>query len=229
MQHRVPILLAALFLILLPTACASPEGPESTVRRFDGYVRDGKWDEAFALVDFEAKAVRMLGDLYSSASEQDRQATRDLWARRLKLATENYYRNHFRDGAGELVVSSNAAGKAEVLQNEAGFVLVYELEERNGNWIIVDRTHEKDGIRPRVEQGMSVVLGRIGKELGRKPTLADVNARLEHYLERTRERVLRVGAPVAPEPGAGTADPKAVESRVGQPAPEKKPTTEGSK
>ncbi len=193
MQHRVPILLAGLILGWIATGCASANGPENTVRRFDGLVREGKWDEALALVDLGAKAARMLGDLYTAAPEADRKVTCDIWGRRLKLATETYYKNHFKDGPGELSVTSLGDGKAEVVQKEGTFVLVYELELRDGNWIIVDRAHEKDGVRPSVEKGMAVVLKRIQGEIGHPPTLADVNQRLEFYLDRTRERVLKIG------------------------------------
>jgi len=206
MHHRVPILLAWVTGVLL-SACGPGEGPDSVVRRFDDLARKRSWDEALALVDLDAKAARMLGDLYAAAPEEDRLKTRELFGRRLRANTESAYGARFKEGPGEIKVTSLEESRAEVTQKEGDFVLVYELEKRREGWIIIDRTHEKDGVRPKVEQGMSMVLKRIEGELGRPPRLADVNERLEFYLERMRERVFRIGAPLpATGSGAGRAN-----------------------
>jgi hypothetical protein len=172
------------------------------VRDFHRLAAVGQWEAALALVDLEAKALSMLGEVYAQGRGEDQAANRAIWGRKLQEVTGAFIARYFKEGPGEVLLVSQSQGRAEVVQQSRSFKLIYTLRAGETGWLIVDRTHEADGLRPKVERGMSVVLAHIEKELGRPPTLAEVNVRLEQMLDRLRERAVRV--PVSP-PGPPAA------------------------
>jgi len=153
----------------------------------------GDWENADRLVDLDAKCSRMFGSLYDDGPDPEKVRMRDAWARRLEETTGLYYKHHFKDGPGELSEKIISDGEAEVAQREGRFALLYVLKRTEGTWRIVDRMHELEGVRPIAQKGIATMLSRIEQELGRKPSLSDVNDRLEYYLSRLRLRQYRVG------------------------------------
>ncbi len=187
-------LLWILCLSTLLTACRKeePPGPAQTVVRFHKLAEAGDWEAALKLVDLDSKCRTMLGDVYAQGPEADRTQMQQLWGRRLQSATETYFEKHFGDSLGELTEKALADDAAEVVQRKGKFTLVYSLQRRPEGWIIVDRIHELDGVRPDPARGIQVILKRIEGELGHKPTLAELNQHLEEYMERLRIRRIPV-------------------------------------
>lgn len=181
-----------LAVILGACSKAGPLSPVDTVKRFHQLAEKQDWEAALALIDLDAKCRRMLGDLYAQGPPAEQATMRDIWQRKLIDSTTEYLDKHFGESLGTLSQTETDASHAMVQQEKGKFRLIYSLELKNGQWLIVDRGHELDGIRPNPKRSIEVILGRIEKEMGRKPSLAEVNARLEEYMDRFRIRQIKV-------------------------------------
>ena len=181
----------AIVAAALLTACAKERTPTDAVRRFHALAKGEQWDEALALVDLDAKCVAMFGELYSDGTKEEQARTREILGERLKKSTSLFLGKFFGDKDGVFSESLDSDTSAEVTQTIGTFSLIY-IMEKGDEWRIADRTHERDGVRPGVQRGVSAILKAIGQELGRAPTLGDVNERLEQYLQRTRLKTIRV-------------------------------------
>lgn len=175
----------------LLTACAKERTPIDTVKEFHSLAKSERWEEALPMVDLDAKCATMFGDLYRTGASEEQARTRKILGERLKKSTKLFLDKFFGDKDGTFSETTSSDTTAEVTQTIGTFSLIYVLEKGQG-WRIVDRTHERDGVRPGVQRGVSAIIAAITKELGREPTLADVNERLESYLERTRLRSIKV-------------------------------------
>ena len=182
-----------LWLLALLCGCSKEPGPEAVVREFHTQAKAGRFDLAIALVDLDAKCRRMFGDLYADGPENEQARMRASWGDALKDVTAVYYQHHFIRGPGEITVSSAGPDQAEVVQRDGKFALVYLLAKGTGGWLIADRMHELDGVRPAAQKGIDVMLQQIRNELGREPNLTEVNDRLAGYLKRIKIRKFRVG------------------------------------
>ena len=169
-----------------------PVSPVETVTLFHNHAEKQEWEAAHKLIDLHVKCQRMLGEVYLQGPPEAQAEMREIWKRKLVVSTEKYLDKHFGDSLGTVTQTEGDATNAVVQQQKGKFRLIYTLELREGKWLIVDRTHELDGVRPDPGRGMGVVLGRIEAELGRKPTLAELNARLEDYMSRLRIRQIKV-------------------------------------
>jgi hypothetical protein len=188
--------LPAVFLLVL-AACSSPASPEETVKRFHQKAASGDWDAALALVDMDAKAASMFAELYTSAGEQDKDRTRQILSERLKDVAARDIERNFPSGSGSVSIGKTLDNGVEVIQTNGKFSLIYLLEQRDGAWSIVDRTHETAGVRPSVKTGVESLLGKVEQDLGHKPSLKELNERLPSLLGRARVKRLKVG------PGGG--------------------------
>ncbi len=150
------------------------------------------WEAALRLIDLSAKCEAMIGELYTQGDPEEQADMRDIWQRKLVASTRDYLEKHFGESLGKVVRLEGDETHAVVQQEKGKFRLIYTLELREGGWIIVDRAHELDGIRPNPKRSMEIILSRIEMELRRKPTLAEVNARLEEYMDRLRVRQIKV-------------------------------------
>ncbi len=184
---------AALFVVVasLISACAKERTPTELVREFHSLAKSERWEEALPMVDLGAKCASMFGDMYTRAGAEEQARTREILAERLKKSTNLFLGKFFGDKDGTFSETITSATSAEVTQTIGNFSLIYILE-KGDKWRIVDRTHERDGVRPGVQRGVNAIIKAITKELGREPTLGDVNERLEQYLERTRLKSIRV-------------------------------------
>lgn len=189
---HVLLLTLGTVLFLLP-CCAKAPGPLEVVKQFHLHAKAAQWDEAMALIDVGAKCSTTFGELYTSAPAEDQAEMKRIWGDRLIEVTDKHLQKFFGDSLGELSLETTSETMAEVTQTKGKFSLIYSLEKRASGWIIVDRTHELDGVRPSLATGVNIVLGHIEKDLGRKPTLAEVNERFVDYISRVRARTFKVG------------------------------------
>lgn len=194
MRRKRTLLFLACCLALIPGGCSKSEplSPVDTVKRFHQLSEKGEWESAIALVDIGDKCARMLGELYTQGQPEDQAAMRDIWQRKLIASTTEYLDKHFGESLGTVSQTGGDETHAVVQQEKGKFRLIYSLELKDGAWIIVDRGHELDGIRPNPKRSIEVILRRIENEMGRKPTLPEVNARLEEYMDRFRVRQIKV-------------------------------------
>jgi len=181
----------AIVATALLIACSKQRTPLDAVRQFHNLAKGNEWDKALALVDLDAKCTTMFGALYGEGADEDKARTREILGERLKNSTLLFLDKFFGNKDGVFIESITSDSTAEVTQTIGNFSLIYMLR-KGKEWRIVDRTHERDGTRPGVQRGVQAILGAMGRELGRTPTLKDVNERLERYLERTRLRTIRV-------------------------------------
>ncbi len=181
-------------LFVLAAGCRKGDNdtPVETVKQFHQLAEQGQWEQALLLVDLDAKCTEMLGDLYRQGAPADQASMRDIWSRRLQESTATYRSKHFGDTLGSLRLLEERNGSARVEQKNGKFLLIYSLAKGPEGWRIVDRVHELDGVRPDPARSLEVILQHIEKDLGRKPTLADVNARLEDYMKRLKIRRIQV-------------------------------------
>jgi hypothetical protein len=184
--------IVALCLATASAACASPS-PEEVVRTFHEHAAAARWDDAFALFDLHAKGSRFLGARYDSGPPEEQARTREILGRRIRENTESFLKTVFRDGPGTFRTNALSEARAEVIQTRGDFSLIYTLERQPSGWRIVDRTHERQGIRPQVDMLVRSVLEQIRNRVGREPTLADVNDHLYEVMTHTRQRAFRVG------------------------------------
>jgi hypothetical protein len=185
----------ALFLVLVASfGCRKDLGPVEVVQQFHKFTSQEMYTEALLLVDFDAKCRTMLGDLYVQGDIDDQREMQDIWSRKLEETTRTYLSRHFGDATGKIVLETGSEAIAEVSQTKGKFKLIYSLQKGEGGWLIVDRINEIDGARPNPSRSMRVLLKRIEGELGHPPTLAEVNARLEDYMERMKVRRIPVNA-----------------------------------
>jgi hypothetical protein len=190
---HAPLLALSAFL-LLTAGCAKAPGPMDVVRQFHEHAQGDQWDEAMVLIDVGAKCTTTFGELYSSAPAEDQEEMKRIWGDRLIEVTRKHLQKFFGDSLGELTLETTSETTAEVTQTKGRFSLVYSLEKREAGWIIIDRTHELDGVRPSLATGVKIVLGHIERDLGRKPTLAEVNERFLDYIGRVRTRTFKAGS-----------------------------------
>ena len=184
-----------LFLVLLVSwSCRKEPGPLEVVQQFHKLSAQDRYSEALLLVDLDAKCRTMLGELYERGSDDDQREMQAIWQRKLEETTRTYLSRHFGDATGKIVLESSLESTAEVSQTKGKFKLIYSLAKGDDGWRIVDRINELDGIRPDAARSMKVLLSRIEGELGHPPTLAEVNTRLEEYMERLRIRRIPVNA-----------------------------------
>jgi len=163
-----------------------------TVKRFHTLAEKGDWKDAMMLIDLDAKCGEMIGDIYTRGQPEEQATMRDIWQRKLIDSTEKYLDKHFGESLGTVTQTEGDESHAVVVQEKGKFRLIYTLEVLEGKWRIVDRGHELDGVRPNPRQSMDIILARIKTELGREPTLADLNERLEEYIDRLRVRQIKV-------------------------------------
>lgn len=189
----------ALIVLVMVTGCQKAD-PVETAKQFYSLAKEGQWEQAMKIIDLDAKASSMFSDIYANGSDEDKKKTQDILGERLKETTERTLRDHFVKSDGAFRVLAQTEKTAEVKQVGDGLDIIYILEyrEKSANcsdcWVIVDRTHEKEGIRPNVALGVSGVLKRANQELGRDPTLAELNERLPGLLKSTGVRAIQIGA-----------------------------------
>ncbi len=194
MRKPVYFLLTLLLLSALSfSACRGEQStPLGTVEAFLGSARTGDWDKAMPLVDFDAKSQRMFGRIYREATPEEQARTQAIIKERLKQSTQKLLANQFPNSNGDMEAKQIDDRIAEVRQTGKNVTLIYRMNRFKDGWRIVDRTHEIDGKRPDTKTQLWAIHKHVRDELGREPTMADINERLDVLLDRLRVRTYQV-------------------------------------
>ncbi|GEM_PF-6865712 len=175
-------------------------GPVGVVKEFLTLARGGKWEEARKLMDLDSRAAAMFAEIYGQGTPEEKAQTQEiLWERfvsnlgrefeALKGEEPKYLGGKVEEGSG----------KTEVTVEYAEFKFHYGLElkgewlGRKDVWVIVDRAHEKGGVRSSTKMGVKAVLNAAERELGRKPNLGELNKKLPETMGSVRVHGFRVG------------------------------------
>lgn len=225
-MYRICTLVPLFLLIALVSAGCSqePSKPGKTVKTLMDQVKEGKVDEAMAIVDMDQKAALLFGDLYTNGEQKDKERTREILMERFKEALVKENEALARGAEGPKIRSkmlNPELTKAEVRVEHSNTVFIYTLELRENwkdmgrRWIIVDRTHENNGIRSSITMGVKSVMNRAERTYGHTPSLAELNELLPEAMGSIKIRGFRVGAPApSAAPNATKAEPETAPAKA---------------
>jgi len=187
--------------------CGREATPQEVVGRFHQAAAEGRWEEAVGLVDLDAKAGGMFGEIYAKGTPEEKAETQRILGDALEQVTKRDIERHFKSGQGKLTSSKASDTEAQVIQTIGKFSLEYVLRAGDGGWVITDRRVYSGGARPASKAGADAALSKVRGELGREPTLGELNARLPDLISRMRVRTFSVGSggklgPVGPAGGS---------------------------
>jgi hypothetical protein len=145
-------------------------------------------------LDLDQKAAALFGETYKLGKPESKARTREILFDRFKIATP-VQRDRWFDGAiGEIKIISAEASKV-VLQELApkepvGFQ--YSVVKQGELWRVEERLKVRAGelLNPKTLTGPMV--RQIEGELGRPPTLSEINEHIHGYLDGHRVRVMKL-------------------------------------
>jgi len=180
---------------MLAAACV-PRSDSSTahvVERFHAAWRAGDLERLHGLVDYRYRLEEVLGDVWAEASEADRELAVRQAREMLEDTTGRYWTTHFegrttttrvteRDGPHVWIEVEATGGEA------ARFSWIYRLTRDGSQARISQREFTVGSMGSDTSAFYPLVLRRVGAELGRTPTLAELNANLPSLVGRIKKR-----------------------------------------
>ncbi len=185
-------------LTVLAAACAERGGPRQTVEQLHHALRAEELGALDELVDFRFRLREMLEEVWDAGSSTDRADAIEL-ARGLFVATtERLWKTHYegrrvttwiarKEPGGHVWVESRAEGGSS-----PPLTWSYRLTRSERGWRVTQREYAMGQARSDTSAFYPMALRRLGKEFGRMPTLAELNANLPSLVGRMKARRIKI-------------------------------------
>lgn len=189
-----------LFGVLIAATLSCDRGPDEEARALE-LVKQAvecelrqDWECVEARMDLGAKAESLLGEIYTRAAPEEQARTREILMQRFILASRKTRSERFEGGAGALEIRPGGENGFLVQEKGAGddFSYEYQVVKQGEAWIIRDRLKVKGGKAMNPAALVSSMVRSLEKDLGRAPTLADVNGQMNSYLDNHQVRMIKV-------------------------------------
>jgi len=149
------------------------------------------------MVDYRYRLAEMLGELFEKAPKADQDAALALARGMFVNTTEMLWKTHYagrptttrvtkREGA-HVWVESLADG-----DHRPSFIFRYRLTPRDGAWKVTQREYLVGPNRSNTAVFYPMAVKKLAAELGRQPTLAELNANLPSLQGRMKMRTYKV-------------------------------------
>ena len=188
----------ALALAMGLGACA-PRQPEpiATVRGLEAAISAADRDAVHAYVDYAYRLSEVLGDVYDDAPEADRARAVALARSMFERTTDALWASSFAGRPVETRVSGRDGGHVWVESTASGdgrppLAFRYRLTLREGRWRVTQREYVSGPNRSNTGVFYPMALNQLAADLGRAPTLAELNANLPSLQGRIKVRTYRV-------------------------------------
>ncbi len=172
-----------------------------TVVQLHNAIAEANADAVRSIVDIQFRLEEMLGDVWTTAPEDDkaeaaRQAqemldntTRKLWT--THFATRQVtYKTRPGESPGVMWVEAHADG-----DDRPSFVWIYRLHQRENaetGWRVTQREYKINGMPSNTTRFYPMAIKQIGKRFNRRPTLAELNANLPSLQGKIRARHITI-------------------------------------
>lgn len=187
-------------MALFAGSCAPREpDPTNTIRAMHRALSAGDVSSASALVDYRYRLAEMLGAIFETAPEADRAAAVELATQMFASTTESLWKTHYdgRPTTTRIVKREGPHVWVEGLADGDGhpsFIWTYRLTRLDGRWRVTQREYRSGPLRSDTSAFYPMAVRQLTKQLGRAPTLAELNANLPSLQGRLRARTFHVPA-----------------------------------
>jgi len=185
-------------MTLLAGACA-PREPDAmnTVRLLHRALGAKDLASASALVDYRYRLAEMLGALFRDAPGSDQDAAVALAQQMFANTTESLWKTHY-DGRRATMRMVKREGPHVWVEcvaegdSRPSFTWSYRLTQVKGHWRITQREYRSGPLRSDTTAFYPMAVRQLQKQLGRTPTLAELNANLPSLQGRLKARTYHV-------------------------------------
>lgn len=195
-RYLVVALVVAGALLAVGLALGGPDA-EDTVEELHRAVANGDITSASALVDYRYRLREVLGDVFDGAPEADKSAAVELAEQMFANTTETLWKTHYagRPTTLRIVKREGAHVWVEALASGDGrpsFTWTYRVTQLEAGWRITQREYLSGPLRSDTTAFYPMAVRHLAKQLGRTPTLAELNANLPSLQGRMKARTFRV-------------------------------------
>lgn len=167
------------------------------MRALHAAVDAGDLERAAARVDFRYRVAEMLGDLFTDAPDADRDAAVALARQMFIDTTRAQWATSFAGRPATLAESRREPPHVWVEAVAAGdgrpeFVWIYRLTPSRGVWRVTQREYRSGPGRSDTTAFYPQAVRHLRTQLGRAPTLAELNANIPSLIGRLRARTIRI-------------------------------------
>lgn len=167
-----------------------------------GAIAAGDWKFLYDHIDFDAKGIRMLGDVYRTGTPEAKQAFRATMERQFRETTTRYWPTDVvpRLLWAKLSEKANEDGTVEVLFGVPAMLpkfpesleFAYIVRATSTGFVLEDRELRQGGKGGTLAGFVQYALGKLRSKLGREPSLADWNENFTQLMSGTRVRQIEV-------------------------------------
>ncbi|TNF36578.1 MAG: hypothetical protein EP329_05070 [Deltaproteobacteria bacterium] len=170
---------------------------EKTVEKLHDAIAAGDLASASALVDFRYRLHEMLGAVFDDAPAADQDMAIELAKRMFAQTTETLWKTHYADRPTTTTIVKREGPHVWVEARAEGdgrpsFTWTYRVTSLDAGSRITQREYLSGPLRSDTSAFYPMAVRHLTKELGRTPTLAELNANLPTLQGRIRARSYRV-------------------------------------
>lgn len=184
---------------LLASGACAPRGerPVDVVRALHAAIDADDLERAATRVDFRYRVAEMLGDLFAEAPAADQDAAVALARQMFFDTTRAQWAPSFAGRPTTLAESRREPPHVWIEATASGddrpeFVWIYRLTPHRGTWRVTQREYRSGPGRSDTTAFYPQAVRHLRVQLGRAPTLAELNANLPSLVGRLRARTIRI-------------------------------------